>query len=215
MVLAQLRQEVGPCIRPVGVGGSGRNAKELGGFWNGETPKIAELNELCDHGFLGSEPVQRLVERQDVDSKLGRCHEVRMQLFLGPIAAMLQAILAPSVLDQDPSHGLRRRGEEMAAPTPLRRWLVLYQAQIRLMDECCGLQRLAWVFSRQTLSRQAAQLVVHQRKKLTGSRRIPFAGGIQVTSDVAHQSDPLKATRCSPQTVGCSDSGRGVLTGDP
>ena len=64
------------------------------------------------------------------------------------------------VLDQNPSHGLGRSGEEVAPIVPPL-WLIdVDQAEICLVDERCGLQRLSGLLLDHFLSGQLPQFVV-------------------------------------------------------
>jgi hypothetical protein len=56
-------------------------------------------------------------------------------MFLGPHA--------PGVLDEDAAHGLGRRGEEVAAAVPPLGVVRTYQAEVGLMHQRRGLERLA------------------------------------------------------------------------
>jgi hypothetical protein len=84
------------------------------------------------------------------------------------VAAGLEAFFVAGALHQDPPHRLGRCGKEMAATVPLLRLGTVHEAQIRLMDQGCGLESLAGAFARHFLRRQAPQLIVHQRQQLLG-----------------------------------------------
>ncbi len=79
---------------------------------------------------------------------------------------------APSVLDQDPSHGLGRRGEEVAATVPGPIGIAADQPQVRFMDQGRGLERLPGRLPRQPLRGQPPQLVVDQREQLASRPRL-------------------------------------------
>src|SRR5262249_51935462 len=106
--------------------------------------------------------------------------------------------LAARHFDQDSPHRLGRRGEEMAATLPARfsqpRLATITasrfgdQSKISLMDQGCGLERLARLLVRQLLGGQFAKLVVHQRQKLLRGKRVPLFELIQNPCDFAHAS---------------------------
>jgi len=54
------------------------------------------------------------------------------------------------------------------------------------MHEGSRLKCLAWLFLRQPLGRQFAQLIVNQRQKLFGSSRIALFDGRKNARDIGH-----------------------------
>ena len=74
-------------------------------------------------------------------------------------AAALETFLVTRLLHEYPSHGFGRRGEEMAAAVPRRRGtrsFALHQAQVRLMNEGRGLDRLSRRLSSELLGRESS-----------------------------------------------------------
>ena len=59
------------------------------------------------------------------------------------LATPLQSLLAARVLDENTTHGLSGRGEEVAAAVPALGFLSSHQAKVRLVDQCGGLKRLS------------------------------------------------------------------------
>lgn len=68
------------------------------------------------------------------------------------------------MIDQDLSHQVRGQGDEVAAVADLQSTLI-QQPQVRLMDECGGLQRVVGTFPPQMATRDATQLLVHEGQK--------------------------------------------------
>ena len=56
--------EPGPCVSPVGVGRSGRDAEGGRGLRDGQAGEVAELDHFRDPGLDGREPVEGVIERQ-------------------------------------------------------------------------------------------------------------------------------------------------------
>ena len=54
--------EPGPCVSPVVVGGSGRDAEGGRGLRDGQAGEVAELDHFRGPGLDGREPVEGLVE---------------------------------------------------------------------------------------------------------------------------------------------------------
>ncbi len=63
-LVAEGGDEPGPCVSPVGVGRSGRDAEGGRGLRDGQAGEVAELDHFRDPGLDGREPVERLVEGQ-------------------------------------------------------------------------------------------------------------------------------------------------------
>ena len=80
---------------------------------------------------------------------------------------MLFAAFPPSVLDENPPHGLSGRSEEMTTTVPLA-WLAgANQAQERLVNERCWLKSLAGRLTCHLTFCKSSQLGVHKRQELT------------------------------------------------
>src|SRR5437660_10787593 len=79
-------------------------------------------------------------------------------------AAVLAAALAARVLHEDAAHGLGRA--EVSPAVPVLGLVHVHQAEVRLVDQRGGLQRLPGLLPRQFRRRQAAQLFVDQRQQL-------------------------------------------------
>jgi hypothetical protein len=101
-------------------------------------------------------------------------------------AAAFVGLLAAGLLDEDAAHGLSGGGEEVAAAVPGLRRFGVHQAQVRLVDQGGGLERLARLLLRHPLGRQLTQLVVDQRQELFGGRRVALLDGGQDARDFAH-----------------------------
>jgi hypothetical protein len=99
--------------------------------------------------------------------------------------APLERIFSSRVLDQDASHRLRSRRDEMAAVFPsIRR--ALQQPQVGVMNERGRLQRMSRVLLRHLRSRDSLKLVIHQRQKLRGSVRIAVAHRLHQLRGLGH-----------------------------
>ena len=105
----------------------------------------------------------------------------------GQVAAALERLFAASALDEDAAHGLGGSSEEVAAAVPVLGLVLIDEAEIGLVDESGGLQRLPWRFLGQPLGSQLAQLIVYQRQELLGSARIALLDGAQDLHDFLHE----------------------------
>jgi hypothetical protein len=143
---------------------------------------LVKLDDLGrDRVFLG-QPVQGVVQGEEIVIRVGgrRVGEFDPAKFAAPLLPRLAA----GGLDQDATHGLGRRGEEVspAVPSPVR--VAADQSQVGLVHQSRGLERLTRRLSRQLPSGQPAQLVVDQREQLAGRLPLPQprASRMRVTS---------------------------------
>src|SRR5262249_48627356 len=83
--------------------------------------------------------------------------------------------------------GFGGRGVEMAAAVPVLGLLDVHQAQVRLVDQGGGVERLARVFVGQLVRGQGAQLLVDQGQELGGRVRGALLQGGQEVGDVTHE----------------------------
>jgi hypothetical protein len=95
-------------------------------------------------------------------------------------------MLAARVLDEDAAHGLGRGCEEVIAAVPVRFLVAADQAQVSLMDQRSGIERLPGRLVSQLPRGQAAQVVVDQRQELRRSVRVTGRDGLQKLVDVRH-----------------------------
>src|SRR5262249_16452396 len=99
------------------------------------------------------------------------------------VPAALQSRLPPGALDEDSPHGLRRGREEVAAAVEL---LVPDEPQVRLVDECRGLERLPRLLPRQAQRGELPQLVVDEWEERGRSLWVAGRDGGQDLGDVGH-----------------------------
>src|SRR4051794_38431693 len=91
------------------------------------------------------------------------------------LAAALGPSLSASVLDQNPSHRLGGRGEEMSPAAPVLRLFDISEPQVSLMNQHRRLQRLSGFFVCDSMRRQFAKLLIDQWKELVGSTSVAVA----------------------------------------
>jgi hypothetical protein len=100
---------------------------------------------------------------------------------LDPAAAF--QVVAPRMVNQNPSHELRRNGEEVGAVSPPHPFVV-DQPEVSLVDQGRGLQTVVRAFPVQVVSRESAQFVVYDRRQLIEGVLIPIAPGSEQYADV-------------------------------
>lgn len=79
-----------------------------------------------------------------------------------PAAAAFEPAFAAGVLDQNATHCLSRGGEEVTAIVPMSFRLVADEAEIRFVNQGCGLESLAGRLVSQSMTRELAQFAVDQ-----------------------------------------------------
>src|SRR6516225_761122 len=100
--------------------------------------------------------------------RLGGQQLRRFERLARSVSAPLDALLAPRALHEDAPHGFGRGGEEVAAAIPVFTTLA-NQAEICLMDESRGLERLPRRFVGQPVPRQPPQFLVDEWQELRRS----------------------------------------------
>ena len=132
----------------------------------------AKKRSLTSSAFAESsleQLVEGLVEGFEVFGRSLR-QEIRgLQLDAQAAAAMLATLLAASVLDQDPAHRLRGRGEEVGAAVPLRLRPFADEPEIGLVDQVGRLKGLPRCLAGEPLGGQPAQFLVDQRQEFSNT----------------------------------------------
>src|SRR5207253_9934576 len=127
--------EPGPGIGPVPAGRP--LGKVEGGSSLGETEadEIAEFDELGLEGVFGLEPVQSLIQSEQILAGLGDGYGVRVECLALHHTAMSGGSLLSGAVNEDASHGLGSGGEEVAAVVPLGAAGGPDQSEVRFVDE--------------------------------------------------------------------------------
>ena len=170
------RGEPATSISPVSRGGRDRDAQRVRGLFDGQADEETELDQIGLALVGGFEPVERVVQCEQIDVRLGNGRSMSRELdpFAGRRRLSQCACAAPG--PRGSAASLRRprrrsdRGCSTPAPLPPTD---ADQAEIRLMDESRRLQRLPRRLPRQLLGREPSQLVVDQRQELL--RRLGIA----------------------------------------
>ena len=92
---------------------------------------------------------------------------------------------APGAINQDMAHGFGGGAEEMPPVFPSL-FFIAQQAQVRLVDQGRGLQRLARRLERHLMRRQFSEFFVHEGEQLVGSLGIAAFKRLQDASDFGH-----------------------------
>src|SRR5262249_52944898 len=101
--------------------------------------------------------------------------------------AMPATTFSAGVLDEDPSHGLGRRAEEVAPVVPGFRVTAFNQPQVGLVDQGRRLECLARSLPGEPGGRQLAQLAVDQRQKPVGGSGLALVDRLEDSRHFVHR----------------------------
>src|SRR5262249_43194258 len=107
-------EQPGPGVGPQRVGRPGRDPQGRGGLVAGEAGEEAELDQFRRLRVHVGEPVEQVVEFEQVVGKALAGEDRLVQVRPWPAAAALPGFLAAGLLDEDAAHGLGGGGEEVA-----------------------------------------------------------------------------------------------------
>ena len=116
--------------------------------------------------------------------------EVGMELSPRELASVDLTTLPAGALDQNATHGGRRRREEMAAPAETLPRAFSGQPQVRFVHQRRRLERLPRLLAGEFLCGQLAKLVVDKRQELIDGIRIAAFDCCKDTSDFVHHLEP-------------------------
>ncbi len=86
-VLLKGGDKPGPCVSPVVVGRSGRDAEDGSGLLDGQAGKVAELDHFRSAWLDGREPVERLIEGEKAWGRIRERDLIRVENPAGEVAA--------------------------------------------------------------------------------------------------------------------------------
>ncbi len=116
------------------------------------------LIELC-------QTIKGVIQENQIHALLMRQADRLIQLKFVDSRASLGGPDFSCAVNQDLAHQTRSHSEEMRAILPVRRFLPDH-AQVRFMNQSCTLKALPGGFTTKMTSRQAPQLVIHERDQL-------------------------------------------------
>jgi len=91
------------------------------------------------------------------------------------------------MIDQDPSHHLRRHAKEMRAVLPGNS-LLTDQPEVRLVDQCCRLQRVVPTLVAKVAGRPPSQLSIDERQQIVPRLEVTPAPG---SNEIAGRAGPI------------------------
>src|SRR5262249_31716901 len=109
----------------------------------------------------------------------------------------LAPVPVAGAIDEDAAHGLRCGGKEMSASVPVLLCAGADQAQIGLVDQGGGLERLSRLLVGELLGGELAQLVVDQRKEMLRGRGVALLAGTKDLCDVRQLVSVCRSSRAA------------------
>ena len=109
------------------------------------------------------------------------------------IAALLRPF-RPGVVDEDPTHGLGRGGEEVPSAVEL---LIPDQPQVGFVNQGGRVEGVAGGFGRHARGGELPQLVIDERQQLGGGPAVASLGGTQELRELGHWGSSLPAATIS------------------
>jgi len=170
---------------PPALGGGDGDAQRAGRLGGGQAGEEAELDQAGLVRLLGGQAGQGGVEVEQVLGGLGDAVEL-LQRHAPPPPAVLDGLLAAGVVDEDVPHGLGTGGVEVVAALPGALDIPADEAEVGIVDEGGGLERLARRLVGQALGGELPQLVVDERQELAGGAGVAMREGVQDLRDLVH-----------------------------
>ena len=167
---------------------------------------------------MRGEPLEGLVEGEEVDVRLAVDDEVLVELQLAPLAAALLASASARVIDEEVSHRLRCEGKELA-PVAAGRRGTTEETELDLVDERGGLERVVAPLVVEVAAGHPSQLFVGDAQELvargvvagvglveelSGAIRVGLHGGRMKTWGRRPRHGRLIVASCSKRDIGTS-----------
>jgi hypothetical protein len=171
----ELRSKPSPGVSPIVVGSCDGYTEDLSGLLPGEPGKEPQLDHLRRARVLCLKLVECVADGDQIQL---RSLDLRGHMGqLDPLmpASRFWAGFPPSSVYQNPPHGLSGGREEVVSAVPVLSFLHIHQADVRLMDQCRGLEGLARLLLGHLLGGQLPQFVVDQGQELLRSPRVALA----------------------------------------
>jgi hypothetical protein len=163
-------------------------------------PKYQEFHDLSLAYIERRELGERFIEHHDIEpARLGR-GDLVVEVGAHRRALALGSATRPCVVDEDPSHHLRRHAVELAAVLP-RDAVSTGQPHERLVHQGRRLERMVDAFPAEEAGRQLPEFVVNERHELVAGAKTMLAtvAGASI-SQFAAPPPPEESNMFSPSS---------------
>lgn len=165
--------EPGTGHAPFAVYGGGRDLERRGGFVDGEAAEDEEVDDFDFARVEGFEAFERLLDGEDVGELGFGLGDAGGEGDALPVAAALAASALAGVIDEDAAHLAGGHGEEVGAVVV--RSAGAEEAEIGFVDHGGGREGVAGFLRRKIMRREAAEVVVNERRQFVERGRIAGA----------------------------------------
>jgi hypothetical protein len=162
---------------PVSFHRARRNSERRSDLLYGEAAKVSQFDDLGLTWILLLQPVESLIELRDLFEPLGRYRELILELDSFSLAAALIGVAGAGVVDEHSPHNMSGEAYEMFTAVPID--VLLNKAQVGLIDEGGGLQRVVGPLSAHVGVGNAMELRVNEGQESFGRRMIAGMHGLQ------------------------------------
>jgi len=157
--------------------------QRFGGFFQAQSPEEPQLDHLALSLVVFREFLQRIVEGNQVATRIVGDRQVVNQCHPHRAAAALLRAFGAREVDEDPPHQTRGHGEEMRPVLPADA-SAFDEAQIDFVDERGRLEAVPGVLSRHLATSDPMQLVVDDRDQPVECRVIALSPCDEESRDV-------------------------------
>ena len=145
--------------RPFARNGRGRDLHDLSDLVNRQAAKEFQLNDARLPAVERRETIQGVVDAEDVVNTARFNGNVIVECYgVQPVAT--RRVRTACMIDENAPHDIRSNAEKVRPIFP-RHSLLAEEAQVGLVDERSGLQRMIAAFAREKTRGQIAQFTVH------------------------------------------------------
>ena len=181
--------------------GRWRHAKHVADFVEREPAEVAQLDRLGVTRVSPFELPEGFIKRHDRawigvvrrHQCMGEALGVERNMLRATTALLRSALLR--VIDEDPTHGARRDGEEMRAILPIDR-SGRREAQIGLVNECRRAQRVIRSLGPETRLREATKLVVDARDERVERLLVAISPASKVAGQIVVVRGRIRSRYC-------------------
>ena len=156
---------------------TGGYLEDLSRFLHAQASKKTQLDHLRLSRIDAGKSLQSIVEHDQIFISTAAEDRCVFQSNVLDAATAFQ-VVAPRVVNQNPSHELCRHGEEVGPVLPAHA-LVIHEPQVSFVDQGGGLQTVAGALPPQVVPGEPAQFVIDDWRQLIEGVLIPVAPGAE------------------------------------
>ena len=146
LLVTQILVEPCPCVSPTPISSSGRDAEDFSDLSKSEAGEVLQFDDFSRRFVDLRESDESFIEGED----LWVVRIVQRQTHVEVHALLVAAVLGPpfpqGIIDQNPAHGFRCRGEKVGAGIPMLGFFYVDEPKVGFVDQCRGLESLPGIF---------------------------------------------------------------------